>query len=212
MSVTHTPLKQPTTTRKLILVRHGESEENVALEERKNRMANQGKTDVNPFGPGRFGNSPLTKLGVRQACLTGSHLKANPTKVLWTSTLERARHTANCIADFQPGIDLTGMPDLNEKNERQGVREKETMLEFVARVAKFRDLIDWCEIDVLIVGHSRFLSVLTSLLLGEPVQTPLIYRNPNCAITEFEREDGKWRLIYQGSVEHLPETLRTGLD
>jgi broad specificity phosphatase PhoE len=186
---------------KLILVRHGESTENQKLHEGGDPTAS--KTP----------NPPLTKIGFQQAYETGGHLRATPTLRLWTSLLQRARYTADCIRDFQPDIDLTGMPDLNEKNERvAGVRRKETMEEFTERVAQFRGLIDDCEVDVLVVGHSVFISVLTSLLLNESVQEPLVYRNPNCAITRFEREDGKWKLLEQGSVEHLSEHIRTGVD
>lgn len=186
---------------KLILVRHGESTENQKLHEGGDPAA------------AKSADPTLTLMGFRQAHATKKFLKDTPTMHIWTSCLQRAAKTADCIRDFRFGIKFITTSELNEKNERvAGIREKETMQEFTERVVKFRELVEFHEEDLLIVGHSVFISVLTSLLLNEPVQEPLAYRNPNCAITRFEREDGKWKLLEQGSVEHLSKHIRTGVD
>jgi broad specificity phosphatase PhoE len=186
---------------KLILVRHGESTENERLHQGGDPTA------------AKVADPDLTSRGYQQAYVTGGFLKDTQTKHIWTSCLKRARLTAGCIRDFQLDAKITQMPELNEKNEKDtGRRRKETIEEFARRVALFRGVVDMRQEDLIIVGHSLFISILTSLLLNEPVREPLVYRNPNCAITRFDRENGQWKLLEQGSIDHLSPQLRTGVE
>lgn len=185
----------------LTLIRHGESRQNQILHQSKNPDAVVHKT----------ANPELTELGLTQAWFTGQHFATWRLRYIWVSDLDRANQTLSKMLPFMPKAHVTTYGELNEKNERvRGVRERESLEEFTKRVELFKkDFLDKRNGNLFIIGHSMFISVLTSLLLGEPVQEPLVYRNPNCAVTQFERKE-KWTMLCQGSVEHLPEHLRTG--
>lgn len=189
----------------LTLVRHGESEQNRILHTSDNPEAITFK----------LANPNLTELGVEQAKHTGEYLATRKLTGCFVSALARAQQTSSHITKHIFAIHLYTTTNLNEKNEKVcGVRESESMEEFIERVRRFKEnvLENSSYKQTLVIGHSVFFSVLTSLLLEEPVQEPLVYRNPNCAITRFRRENGKWKLVCQGSVDHLPEELRTGVD
>lgn len=190
-------------TMKLTLIRHGESTENQILDQ------SETPDTVVP----RSANPKLTKRGLLQAYHTGVHFTTWRLRYIWVSELDRAMQTLNIMLPMMPKSHVVTLPELNEKNERQrGIREKETLEEFTKRVQVFKEaFLDRRRGDLFIVGHSMFISILTSLLLGEPVQEPLVYRNPNCAVTRLERQEG-WKLLCQGSVEHIPEHLQTGID
>lgn len=186
---------------KLIIVRHGESTEN--------RKSHEVGRHVSP----KEANPSITQVGAIQALVTGEFLKTHRVAEIWCSSLKRASETAKIIHIKQPGAEFRIMSELHEKSEREvGVRNSEALDEFIDRVWIFLRLLNECNHDLMIVGHSMFISVLTSLLLGETVQEPPIYRNPNCAITTFERQEGVWKMLEQGSVEHLPAHLRTGVE
>jgi phosphoserine phosphatase len=199
---------------KLILIRHGQSRQNEELETSSSLYESQP----------RQADSPLTLTGLEQARYTGQFLATEPLGVIFTSTLDRARRTANEIQTRgHKYLAITEIQELNEKNERtKGIHQSETMEDFTKRVRAFYELIiepykrNYLKYpntqNITIVGHSVFISVLTSILLDEPVQTPLMYRNPNCAITRFECLEGKWVMLCQGSVAHLLEELQTGVD
>lgn len=179
---------------KLVLIRHAES------------TNNSSGTYYEP-------NAPLSTFGVEQARYTAQFLAAESLGDIITSTLDRARCTAEEIGRGQPKSTVVSLPDFNEKDEHvRGLRRPETIDAFVVRVERAkREIIDPWNVDTTIVGHSVFLSVLTCLLLNEPLQTPLCYRNENCSITRFERINGKWIMQCQGDVSHLPSYLRTGV-
>jgi len=189
----------------LTLVRHGESEQNRILHSSENPEAITFK----------LANPNLTEVGIEQAKRTGEHLATKKLTGCFVSALARAQQTSDHITKHIFAIHLYSTTNLNEKNEKVcGLLEREPMDEFIERVRKFKEnvLENSSYKQTLVIGHSVFFSVLTSLLLEEPVQEPLVYRNPNCAITRFRRQDGKWVLLCQGSVDHLPEELQTGVD
>lgn len=185
---------------KLTLVRHGESKQNQVLHQSKDPNAIVFK----------LADPDLTEIGLQQAQYTGKHLATQEPLEIWVSQLTRANQTLAEIKPFVPNAKITCLAELNEKNEQVfGVREREPLQEFAKRVEQFRQTLEQRDRDLVIVGHSMFISVLTSLLLGEPIQDPLIYRNPNCAITRLERK-AAWIKHCQGSVDHIPIELRTG--
>jgi phosphoserine phosphatase len=199
---------------KLILIRHGQSRQNEILEKSSTFYELQPKQ----------ADSPLTQTGLEQARYTGQFLATEPLGVIFTSTLDRARRTANEIQTRgHKYLAITETQELNEKNERtKGIHQPETTEDFTKRVRAFHDLIiepykrnflKYTQTEnITIVGHGVFISVLTSILLGELIQTPLVYRNPNCAITRFECSEGKWVMLCQGSVTHLLKEIQTGVD
>lgn len=194
---------------KLILIRHGESVQNQIL--------HQSKT---PDGiVSKIADPELTQLGKQQAKITGLFLANEDLGEIMTSALQRAVATTNTIVEFNTRTPLVRIwPQINEKNEElTGTRIAETMEAFIRRVLLiFRSIVER-QSDLTVVGHSAFISVLTSCLLGESLQEDsLVYRNPNCAITRFERTETPsgvvWKMLCQGSVDHLPVELRSGVD
>jgi broad specificity phosphatase PhoE len=193
----------------LTCVRHGESAENLILHQAENPEA------VHL----RQANPPLTDTGRAQAAHTAKHLVKliHPSHrlLVWTSQLDRAISTT---APLLEELRLAGVPfeyqeraDLNEKKESiVGVKDNESLAAFIPRVEKFVRSLDIEEsTHVLIVGHSVFISVLTSLLENPDQQLDdLVYCNPNCGITRFERQ----KLLVQGSIDHLPTALQTGVN
>jgi len=192
----------------LTCVRHGESAENLVLHLAQDPEAVQLHR----------ANPPLTDTGKAQAAHTAKHLvetiQRGQRVLVWTSQLDRAISTA---APLLEQLDLAKIPyeyqeraDLNEKKERfVGVKDNESLAAFIPRVAAFAKQLAIDDSDYLvIVGHSVWISVLTSLLVNPDVALDdLVYCNPNCGITRFQ--DGQ--LQTQGSVNHLPAALQTGL-
>jgi len=193
----------------LTCIRHGESAENLVLHQAQDPEAVQL----------RRANPPLTDTGMAQAQHTAKHLVTalQPDKNIrvWTSQLDRAIATA---APLLAELDRAGIPyeyqeraDLNEKKESiVGVKDNESLQAFIQRVATFANrLILLSDSDhLVIVGHSVFISVLTSLLTApEQPLDDLIYCNANCAITRFQNS----QLLTQGSIDHLPVALQTGV-
>ena len=200
----------------LICVRHGESRANVILHQlpRQEREAVV-LEEANP---------PLSEIGLKQAEELGVFLAdelreaPKPLRIL-TSQLQRTCQTAQPLVDQLQNQEFTleRWSDLNEKHERVvGVRQRETLQEFISRVKPVAQklLAQQWEGTTVLVGHSVFISALISILLNPSVELEdLVYRNPNCAITRFLRdEQGKVTLLMQGSVEHLSPDIRTGVD
>lgn len=187
----------------LILVRHGESEQNKILHSTKN-------PELLKF---KIANPGLTETGLAQARCTGFHLASDEESEVWVSELDRAQSTLEAIMRYLPNARTIVKPELNEKNEiNVGKREPETLAVFKNRVYEFAKQLTNLDRPLLIVGHSVFFSILTSHLLGEEIDEP-VYRNPNCAITQFlKNPNGTWSMTRQGSVEHIPESIRTGVD
>ena len=195
----------------LVCVRHGESTENEILH-----------TTANPNGIVLHGaDAALTALGQQQAQVTAMALSAELVSpvVVWTSELQRTIDTAEPLVHQlrAQGKEVTvqHLGELNEKKERvRGKRIAEPLVDFVERVRPVarRVLADWPE-QLVIVGHSVFISVLTSLLLRGPDASwdDLDYRNPNCAVTRFAKR-GAIALVTQADISHLPVELQTGVD
>lgn len=193
----------------LTCVRHGESAENLVLHQSDNPEA----IHLHRANP------PLTDTGRMQAVHTAKQLvklvQPEQRLLVWTSKLDRAISTA---APLIEELEKTGIAfeyqerlDLNEKKESVvGVKDNETLIEFISRVKKFFQQINIDDsTHLIIVGHSVFISVLTSLMENPLHQfDDLVYFNPNCAITRFVKQ----QLVMQGSIDHLPIDLRTGVN
>jgi len=192
----------------LTCIRHGESAENLILHQAQDPEAVQL----------RRANAPLTDTGRIQAQHTAKHLATvlQPGQRIrvWTSQLDRAIDTA---APLLVELKLARIPyeyqeraDLNEKKESTvGIKDDESLQAFIPRVAAFVKQLPLSDSDhLVIVGHSVFISVLTSLLtMPEQPLDDLVYCNANCAITCFQNS----QLLTQGSIEHLPVVLQTGV-
>jgi broad specificity phosphatase PhoE len=92
-------MSEPRLPTRLIFVRHGHTAANGV----KAEMRISGWTDF-----------PLSPLGRRQAEALRLRLEADPPDVIYTSTLQRARATAEAIAGLAPGLRVLPLDDLRE--------------------------------------------------------------------------------------------------
>ena len=189
---------------KLWLVRHGETEANVA---------------------GLYSGhapTPLTERGIAQAQTLSTLLRNVPVDNVLCSELERARHTTQLILGDRE-IPVRNMPELNEmffgdwemRHHRDlQVEDKanydawcadwqhaaptngESFPAFSQRVKAFADeLAGYSDTNLLIVSHQGVLSLLTALLLQMPA----------AAMWHFPIAHGAWSLL---EIRHDFTTLR----
>ncbi len=183
----------------LILVRHGQTNSNV-------KGLLHGQTDV-----------PLTERGIAQARLVATRLaRGGDIAAVYTSPLERARHTAEIIGEAlgREAVPHPGLMEINfglaegltlvEANERHPELELEKYRDdperelhwpegesraaFRARVGEtLRALLDVHRGETIVaVAHGGVISVGLGDLLHEPDAGWRRYMVANCAITQLE--------------------------
>ncbi len=183
----------------LILVRHGQTDSNI-------KGLLHGRTDV-----------PLTERGIAQAHLVAARLaREGGIAALYTSPLERARHTAAIIGEAigrepreHPGLMeihfglaeglafaevIARHPELELEKYRDDPErelhwpEGESRAAFRARVGEtLRALLDAHRGETIVaVAHGGVISVGLGELLGEPDAGWRRYMVANCAITRLE--------------------------
>lgn len=206
---------------RLILCRHGESEDNRA---------------------GRFGGhgpAPLTERGRAQAQATGLRLLQAGADVLYSSDLVRARETAEIIAR-QLSLTPQLTPALRERSvgvftgltfddactrfpEEHKVLlrrepdatppEGESYLQCRARAAAFLDqaMAQHAGQCVVMVSHHLTLHLLMLHILGVQLtaESPRVYvQLHNCALHRLEHyDDGVWQLLALNDAAHLSVVL-----
>ena len=197
---------------RIILTRHGETEENIE---------------------GRFmGHFPgtLSKKGIEQAKKLALRLKDEKIDKIFSSDLARAADTAKEIAKYHKNIPIEFTQEIRERflGEIQGVRKVDLGLnpnELVAgkikskegelqealfnRAKKFIDKIinEFDEETVLIVAHNGINLALTTNILKKTFEdymkaTPQL----NCAVSIFEIDRDKNHKIHLfNCIKHLEE-------
>ena len=170
-------------------------------------------------------DSPLTELGRREARLLGSWLAEHEElAAIYTSTLRRARETAELINGFLQ-IEVSFLDDLREADEYPvphvprhvdpldplaSSPADQTYQAFRARVKRATGLIlnATPESNVLVVAHGGSLGIMIRLLLGAPAA---LISTDNCALhrlswrpTEDDaRLGGRWIVHYLNRRAHL---------
>lgn len=189
----------------LILVRHGETEENI-------RGMYIGWSDV-----------PLNENGQRQACLAKDKLKEEPISRIFCSPLKRAADTAKKI-NLEHGIDIEYIEKLKERNF--GIWECLTWSEIKNQYPSEYDLLekDWkgyCITDgesskmaydrvvsfinellavdsdevILIVSHSGCIRMIISYLLGLGIEGDWRFKIDNGKITKININSEKYAYL-----------------
>jgi probable phosphoglycerate mutase len=206
-----------TSLTRICLVRHGETEWNVAR-----RL--QGQIDIN-----------LNALGVRQAEAAANWLVQEPIAALYSSDLKRARTTAEHIARHLH-LPLTLVPEVRER--RYGIFEGltydearaqhpeayarfeardpdyafanggESLLGFSARVSTRLQEIVACHPGemVVIVTHGGVLDVVNRFVRNVPLDAPRDFLIPNAGLNWVNHLDGEWRIEAWGQIAHLEAT------
>lgn len=192
---------------KIILVRHGETEEN------KERIV-QGHS------------ATLSELGKEQARRLANRLKNEKIDVIISSDLNRARKTAEEIAKFHPDVKIELKKELRERywGEYEGRNkedignweEKEFSLNYPESIETFdalskrvKKLIRYIEKNyskktVLLVGHGLINSVIINLLLEEEAHKNRLTHNTAMSILELN-ENRKYLLKLFNCTKHLEE-------
>lgn len=199
---------------RLIIIRHGESEWN-----RIGRY--QGQADA-----------PLSDLGSRQAGALATRLRNEPIHAIYTSPLQRARRTAEAVAQYHPDVPFAIEPALLEidHGEWQGLMSSEVMLRFGAgllewrlhptraqmpggesfsnilkRVLDFKEHLysEFADKNVLVSTHDVVVKILVADALGMDMDRINRIWVTNASISVIEYGDGMPYLVSLGEACHL---------
>jgi len=203
-----------TRKRRIILVRHGETEWNSAF-----RF--QGRTDV-----------PLAESGLAQADLLALRLAGARLDKVYTSPLARARQTASAIARMNESVkEVTAVDELSEMSfggweglRLSEIRELhpdlfsswskdpsatappggECFSDLIARVSRALEGILSGEGDKLIVVcHGGTIRAILSILIGIPPAVAWKFRTDNCSITAVDLAPDRTTLRYVNDTLHI---------
>lgn len=191
---------------RLILTRHGETEENI-----KNLI--QGS---------RIGGK-LSTLGIKQAEKLAERLKNEKFDHIYSSSLARAADTARIIAKFHPSTPLEFVDEIREldmgsRTGTIGNKNHDTHLLNMATDAesfehaqkRAKSLIDtayskYPKGTVLFVGHGHINKIILSVIENKPAESILQYKNPsNTAVSVFDlKEDRNHEIRLLNCTKHL---------
>ncbi len=196
---------------KLILVRHGETEENV-------KKICQGQ---------KIGGT-LTKEGKEQAKKLALRLKDEKIDKIYVSDLKRAKDTAQEITKYHPKTEITYTPELRERNwgtyegktreEMNKALEKtdtddinfrpekgETRKEAIQRVMKFINKLIQTEHNktILLVTHGGPILYLIMHLFQKKWEDHEQYQHHNCALTILEINEKEKKILTFNCCKHL---------
>lgn len=166
----------------------------------------------------------LVPLGVAQARLVAARLRAIPVEMtsLYSSTMTRARQTAEVIGQEFPKLELQPSPLLREctpSTWREDIMarldpgEPEKCEERLDRAfAKYFAPSPEGDRHDIIVCHGNVIRYFVTKVLGVNSRSWLGMSIGNCSLTVVRvRPDGSMKLVFYGDVGHLPPNLRTGL-
>jgi 2,3-bisphosphoglycerate-dependent phosphoglycerate mutase len=193
------------------LIRHGET-----LWNTENRL--QGQLD-----------SPLTVEGVRQATVLAGRLSSVHFDAVYSSDLERARHTANIVTSRSTPVPITFDNRIRERHFGcfQGYTWEEITKKFPEEAGKelsgdpmnrvpggeskqqllsralefFKDVaVRHRNQKILVISHGGILNVWTRHVLHIPLDTPRRFHLYNTAVNIFEFSDQRWCLKTLGET------------
>jgi phosphoserine phosphatase len=187
---------------KLILVRHGETEENV-------------KGIVQGHLPGK-----LTKKGIEQAKKLALRLKDEKIDAIYSSDLKRASDTAKEIAEYHKNVPLKFVKELREidcgsfsgksQDEVKGKNypeDSESLEDAKKRIKNFLDKVykKHKNSKVLFVSHGGTSKILTTIILNKPLRYFREMKHfDNTSVNIFEiKEDKKHKIHLLNCTKHL---------
>jgi serine/threonine-protein phosphatase PGAM5 len=187
-------------THTIYLVRHGAYDQNV-------------KADPEVGGP-------LTPLGIAEGRLVASRLRELPLHFdsITSSTMERARETAEIIQESVPGVEFRQTSELNECTPpaSRGI-EGESSAEQAA-CAKGLDHVfaerfkpaTTANRNDLIVAHGNVIRYLITKALGVNARAWLGFSVAHGSLTVIRvRADGTMSVIAVGDVGHIPPNMQS---
>ena len=196
---------------RLLIIRHGESEGDV-------KKIHEGRADL-----------PLTKKGEEQAKITAEFLKKNyNVSAVYTSTLDRAKKTGECIAnefglelkeetllmDFNNGY-LAGLsyddaaekyPGISNLPVYESVYGQESLMEFRQRIDVMlaRIMFENKHDDtVVVVSHSETINQLFRSFMKLSVDSDVFIHTGETGIHEWLVTDIKKYIVMSNYQQHL---------
>lgn len=187
---------------KLILVRHGETIENV-----NDTILGQGQ-------------GTLSEFGIEQAKKLAQRLKNEKIDVIYSSDLKRAKDTAAEVHKFHPNIPIYYSPELRERdfynfdgqsvssidwdNIQDKIESRESMY---GRAKKILDeaYLKYPNDTVLFVGHNGINRSMTALIMNKGAEyMKELEHFKNTSVSVFEiREDKNHKVVLLNSADHL---------
>ena len=200
----------------IYIVRHGQSMGNL-----KGGFA--GHTDY-----------PLSDLGHKQARITADFLKDEHIETVISSTLTRAKQTAEPIAADR-GLEVIGCKEFMEMNfgDWEGKPLDEVEREYNGAVTSWKremyktvcpngestidcynravnalkdTAVKYNGHDICIVSHGAIIKCLCCFLHGLPIEKlqDVVWAD-NASVTKLEYKDGKFKIIYECKRDHMGE-------
>lgn len=158
----------------------------------------------------------LTPLGREQARLTGKYLEAFHFDVVWSSTLPRARETADIVAHQIGGMRVrhTGLlrEGLYTKVEGYEVPASERREDRARADAAYAKIVRASRVErrELVVCHGNLIRYLMCRALHTPVSKWLRMTTSHCGLTRvIVRDTGAVRVMSYNETSHLPTKLVT---
>jgi serine/threonine-protein phosphatase PGAM5 len=158
----------------------------------------------------------LTALGREQARLTGTYLQGFPFDVIWSSTLPRAKETAEIVATQLGGLRVrhTGLlrEGLYTKVEGYEVPASEQRADRARADAAYAKIVrtSRSERRELVVCHGNLIRYLMCRALHTPVAKWLRMTTSHCGLTRvIVRDTGAVRVVSYNETSHLPIKLVT---
>ena len=194
---------------KLILVRHGEAENNVSV-----------------VAGGQL-EYKLTRNGIEQAKKLAKRLKDEKIEVVFCSPLSRAKDTAKEIVKLHPKVKIVYDDKLKEMNfgELEGkstslfhaaveefegpieefrVKGGESYKELIGRAKSFiKQLETYHGKTVLAVSHGRTIRAILHVLLSKPLDEIMKEKFYNTSVTILELKEGKFGALKYNCIAHL---------
>ena len=168
-----------------------------------------GQYDAEPRGE-------LTPLGREQARLTAKYLEAFRFDMIWSSTLPRARETAEIVAAHLGGMRVrhTGLlrEGLYTKVEGYEVPTAERREDRARADAAYAKIVRTSRAErmELVVCHGNLIRYLMCRALHIPVTKWLRMTSSHCGLTRVVvRDTGAVRVVSYNETSHLPTKLVT---
>lgn len=158
----------------------------------------------------------LTALGREQARLTAKYLEGLRFDLVWSSTLPRARETADIVAGHLGGIRVrhTGLlrEGLYTKVEGYDVPASERRADRARADAAYAKIVraSRAERTELVVCHGNLIRYLMCRALHTPVAKWLRMTTSHCGLSRvIVRDTGAVRVVSYNETSHLPIKLVT---
>lgn len=162
------------------------------------------------------GVGALTPLGREQARLTGRYLESMSIDAIWSSTLPRAKETAQIVAEVVAGarprhtrllreglytkVEGYNVPPSERREDRE--RADAAYSKFFRKTRRDR--------TELVVCHGNLIRYLVCRALHLPIAKWLRMNSCHCGITRvLVRETGAVRVVSYNETAHLPVKLVT---